>query len=134
MREAWKLWRGRPATGALIPAVSTDERLPAATALHGMVRDRGQLLDPALAAGLLLVVAPEAVLGLNAVTFVVSALVPMRLRARIRPVSAEGKDAREAEAGGFRTVLGDARVRMLAVSSSLAALAPALSVAVPRSR
>src|SRR4051812_12983621 len=99
----------RPATGALIPALTTDEQLSAANALHGMVRDGGQLLGPALAAGLLLAVAPEAVLGLNAATFVVSAFLLMRLRARIRPVSAGGKDAREAETGGFRTVLADAR-------------------------
>ena len=39
-----------------------------------MVRDVGQLLGPACAAGLLLLAGPELVLGLNAITFAISAV------------------------------------------------------------
>src|SRR5690349_11101664 len=77
----------RPATGALLPTLTTPDRLGAANALVSMLRDGGQLLGPALAAGLLLVAGPETVLGFNAVTFVVSALLLTRLRGHVRPVA-----------------------------------------------
>src|SRR5690349_5549099 len=77
----------RPATGALLPTLTTSDRLGPANALASMLRDGGQLLGPALAAGLLLVAGPETVLGFNAVTFVVSALLLTRLRGHVRPVA-----------------------------------------------
>ncbi len=107
----------RPAAGALVPALASDEDLPAANALREMVRDGGQLLGPALAAGLLLVVSPAAVLGVNAATFVVSALLLARLR--VRPVARAQPDAPSAS---VRSVLGDARARTLIVCSAAAAL------------
>ena len=45
----------RPATCALLPAVVTPASLSAANGLFGAVREIGQLLGPALAAGLLLI-------------------------------------------------------------------------------
>ena len=57
------------------------------TACFGAVRDAGMLLGPALAAGLLLVTSPAAVLGLNAATFAVSALALLRLRGHVRAVA-----------------------------------------------
>ena len=109
----------RPAAGALVPALAADEDLPAANALREMVRDGGQLLGPALAAGLLLVVSPAAVLGFNAATFVVSALLLARLR--VRPV-ARAQAAASTPRGNVRSVLRDARARTLIVSSAAAAL------------
>ncbi len=112
----------RPASAALLPALTTDERLPAVNALQGMVREGGQLLGPAIAAGLLLVVAPEAVLGLNAATFAISALLLSRLGPRVRPVSA-GTEAIDAETGGVRALLGDPRTRALLITSGAVTLA-----------
>ena len=53
----------RPATCALLPALVPAERLAAANALYDALRNAGQLLGPACAGALLLVAAPEAVLG-----------------------------------------------------------------------
>ena len=53
----------RPATCALLPAVVTPASLHAANGLFGAVREIGQLIGPAVAAGLLLIASPELVLG-----------------------------------------------------------------------
>jgi MFS family permease len=55
------------------------ERLPAATALYGAVTDLGYVAGPALAAAAFVVVGPETVLAINAVTFGLSALLLSRL-------------------------------------------------------
>jgi MFS family permease len=109
----------RPATGALLPSLTTSEHLGPANALASMLRDSGQLLGPALAAGLLLVAGPEAVLGVNAVTFVVSALLLTRLRGHLRPPA----PAPEGDRPGVRVVLADARARALMVTSGVVTLA-----------
>jgi MFS family permease len=109
----------RPATGALLPTLTTSDRLGPANSLASMLRDGGQLLGPALAAGLLLVAGPETVLGFNAVTFVVSALLLTRLRGRVCPAA----PAKTAEKPGWRVVLGDGRARVLAMTSGVATLA-----------
>jgi MFS family permease len=109
----------RPATGALLPTLTTSERLGAANSLVCMLRDGGQLLGPALAAGLLLVAGPETVLGFNAVTFVISALLLLRLRGHVRPVArAETQDG-----PGWRVVLADVRARVLLITSGAVTLA-----------
>ena len=109
----------RPATGALLPTLTTSERLGAANSLVCMLRDGGQLLGPALAAGLLLVAGPETVLGFNAVTFVISALLLLRLRGHVRPVATTDAPARP----GWRLVLADARARVLLITSGVVTLA-----------
>jgi MFS family permease len=111
----------RPATGALLPTLTTRERLGAANALVSMLRDGGQLLGPALAAGLLLVAGPDTVLGFNAVTFVISALLLTRLRGRVRPVAPAEAD--EPDTPGWRVVLGDVRARVLLITSGVVTLA-----------
>ena len=78
----------RPATCALLPAVVTPASPGAANGLFGAVREIGQLIGPALAAGVLLIAEPELVLALNAVTFATSALLMTRLRGHVRPVAA----------------------------------------------
>jgi MFS family permease len=109
----------RPASGALLPTLTTPERLTTANALQAMLRDGGQLLGPALAAGLLLVAGPETVLGFNAATFVISALLLTRLRGRAREVA----PARESQAPSVRLVLADVRTRVLLVTSGVVTLA-----------
>ena len=73
------------------------------------VRDTGQLLGMMLAAGLLALASPAAVLGLNAVTFAISALLlaaPARPRPRRRARAAGGRARR-----AMRGVLRDRFVR-----------------------
>jgi MFS family permease len=108
----------RPATGALLPTLTTPEHLTTANALQAMLRDGGQLLGPALAAGLLLTAGPETILGFNAATFVVSAVLLTRLRGRVRQVA----PAHEQRAG-VRLVLADARARVLLITSGVVTLA-----------
>ena len=65
----------RPAIMAGLPGLVDDRRLPPATALYGALDDFGHTLGPVLAAGLLLVADPEAVMLVNGASFVVSAVV-----------------------------------------------------------
>ena len=109
----------RPAIGALLPTLTTKEQLGPANALVSMLRDGGQLLGPALAAGLLLIAGPETVLGFNAVTFVLSALLLTRLRGHVRPVAPASAD----EPPRVRLVLADARTRALMITSGVVTLA-----------
>jgi MFS family permease len=85
----------RPATCALLPAVVAEERLGAANALFGAVRELGQLAGPVCAAGILLAGGPQGVLVLNAVTFACSALLLSRLRGHVRPAAAEDSGPEE---------------------------------------
>jgi MFS family permease len=87
----------RPATCALLPAVVTPASLHAANGLFGAVREIGQLIGPAVAAGLLLVASPELILGLNAVTFAASAFLMTRLRGHVEPSTLD--TAAESDAG-----------------------------------
>lgn len=110
----------RPATSALLPSLVADERLPAANALYGVVRDVGQLLGPACAAGLLLLAGPELVIGLNAATFAISAALLLRLRGHVRVIAAGGEDGEPEPAStlaGIGSVLREPVVRTLMASS-----------------
>ena len=84
----------RPATCALLPAVVTPASLSAANGLFGAVREIGQLIGPAVAAGALLFAEPELVLALNAVTFAASALLLTRLRGHVTAVAARRRRGR----------------------------------------
>jgi MFS family permease len=77
----------RPATFALLGGIVSEERLGALNGLYGAARDAGQVLGPAVAGGLLLLTSPQLVLGLNAATFALSALLLAGLRGRVRPVA-----------------------------------------------
>jgi MFS family permease len=85
----------RPATCALVGAVVAEERLGAANALFGAVRELGQLAGPACAAALLALLGAPVVLALNALTFAASALLLTRLRGHVRPAEAEAAHAPE---------------------------------------
>ena len=68
-----------PAALASIPSLVRTRLLPTATSLYGAIADVGFTAGPAIAAAILLVAGPEAILGVNAGTFAVSALVLTRL-------------------------------------------------------
>jgi MFS family permease len=114
----------RPATYALLPCLVDRSRLAAANGLYNAVRETGFLLGPVLAAGLLAVASPAAVLGVNAVTFGLSALLLARLRGHIRGAGAAGRGDDGAPAG-LRVLLADRGVPLLMATSGLVTLAAA---------
>jgi MFS family permease len=64
----------RPAILAGLPSMVDEEQLPAATSLYGAINDLGHTIGPAIAAGVLVVTGPAAVMLANGATFAVSAL------------------------------------------------------------
>ena len=104
----------RPATCALLPAIVDERRLGAANGLFGAMRETGQLIGPALAAGVLLFAGPEAIVGFNAVTFAVSVAMLSRLRGHVRPIASH--DEQDA-AIGVRGLLREPIVRSLVGTS-----------------
>ena len=113
----------RPATYALLPGLVARERLAAANGIFHAVRETGYLLGPVLAAALLAAASPEAVLGVNAITFGISAVLLARLRGHVR-TSAAGRGDDGAPAG-LRTVLAQRGVGLLMATSGLVTLAAA---------
>ena len=107
----------RPATSALLPSLVRPERLTAGNALYGASRDAGHLLGPACAAGVLLFTGPEALLAVNAATFIVSALLLTRLRGVTRPAEASCETLLSATRAGIRAVIGDRMTRTLMCTS-----------------
>jgi MFS family permease len=77
----------KPSSLAALPSLAPGERLPAATALYGAITDLGFIAGPAIAALVLLVGAPEAILFANAATFAISAIVVAALPFGDAPVS-----------------------------------------------
>lgn len=118
----------RPATCALLPAIVDERRLGAANGLFGAMRETGQLLGPAVAAGVLLFAGPELLVGLNAVTFACSVLMLSRLRGHVRPV--ETVDQQQDDEGSLRSLLREPVVRSLvATSGAVMLVAGATNVA-----
>jgi MFS family permease len=105
----------RPATCALLPALVDERRLGSANGLFGAMRETGQLLGPALAAGLLLLAEPELIIGFNAVTFAASVFLLTRLRGHVRPVATELEEG--AREGTLRSLLREPVVRSLVGTS-----------------
>jgi MFS family permease len=111
-----------PATSALLPRLVQDEHLPAANALYDAVCDAGQLIGPVCTAALLLLGEPELVLGLNAATFAVSALLLCRLRGGLREETEEHADVADAPvAASLRDVFREP-VLWTVMGSSLAVM------------
>jgi MFS family permease len=77
-----------PAALASLPSLVEERRLPAATSVYGAIADFGFIAGPAFAALVLLLGGPETILGVNAVTFALSALALGFLRFGAAPVSA----------------------------------------------
>jgi MFS family permease len=112
----------RPATAALLPSLVSPDRLTAANALYGASRDAGHLLGPACAAGVLLFAGPETLLLLNALTFVVSALLLAHLGGIPRPSPASGDTLIGDTRAGIRAVIGDPITRTLMITSGAVVL------------
>lgn len=74
-----------PATLAALPSLVRRDNLSAATSLYGAITDLGLAVGPAIAAAALLVIDAEGILVVNAVTFVVSAILLARLDFGERP-------------------------------------------------
>jgi MFS family permease len=121
----------RPATTALLPSLVPDRHLTAANALYGMMRDVGQIVGPACAAGMLLLAGPQLVIGLNAVTFAISAALLLPLRGHLRVVSsADEGPVPSSTRAGIGAVLRDPVVRTLMTGSGAVILvAGAMNVA-----
>jgi MFS family permease len=122
----------RPATTALLPSLVADRQLTAANALYGMMRDVGQILGPACAAAMLLLAGPQLVIGLNGVTFAISAALLLPLRGNLRAGSSSEGDAPvpRSTRAGVRAVLRDPVVRTLMTGSGAVVLvAGAMNVA-----
>jgi MFS family permease len=90
-----------PAALSGLPRLAPGDLRPAAMSLFGALDDIGLTVGPALAGALLAVTAPTTLMGLNAITFAISAIA-------IASVSA-GEPAERAAGPGFRRLLADAR-------------------------
>lgn len=94
-----------PAVAATIPSIVTEDDLVAANALNGTIDNVVVIAGPAVGALILAFGSDAVVFGVNAASFVVSALLVSRIRTRSRPV-----DVTEAGAAGpLRQMLVGAR-------------------------
>lgn len=82
-----------PAALAGLPSLVKAERLPSATALFGAIADIGFIAGPAIAAGVLAIGGPEAILFGNAATFAISSVALTQIRFGAAPPLAEGEAA-----------------------------------------
>jgi MFS family permease len=80
-----------PAALAGLPSLVQPSRLPAATALFGAIADIGFIAGPAIAAGVLALGGPEAILLGNAATFAISGVALTQIRFGAAPRPAEGE-------------------------------------------
>ena len=122
----------RPATTALLPSLVADRHLTAANALYGVMRDVGQILGPVCAAAMLLLAGPQLVIGLNAVTFAISAALLLPLRGRLRSAArrAGRRTGPAHDARRHQRLLRDPVVRTLMTGSGAVVLvAGAMNVA-----
>jgi MFS family permease len=91
-----------PAALAGLPSLVKPARLPSATALFGAIADIGFIAGPAIAAGVLAIGGPEAILLGNAATFAISGVALTQIRFGAAPPLAEGEDAPLGLLGGAR--------------------------------
>lgn len=91
-----------PASLAALPTLVREDRLPAATALFGIVGNLGYTVGPALGAAALLVVGPGGLLVANGLTFALSAAFLATI-----PFAAQG--AATGDSGARRSLLVEAR-------------------------
>jgi MFS family permease len=90
-----------PATAAMVPQLLGEEQLAAGNALTETINNVAIVVGPAVGALVLLIGAPWVVLGLDAVTFLLSALLVRRLAARSVPtdVTSAGGPVRQVMVG-----------------------------------
>jgi MFS family permease len=112
-----------PAALAGVSRLAPGERRRAGLGLFGALDDIGLTLGPALAAGLLAVVSPSALLGVNAASFAVSAMLLAGLGPRGRADEpAERRSLWTDLRVGLRALGGLHGVRLLLASSTAAVL------------
>jgi MFS family permease len=112
-----------PAALAGVARLAPGDRRPAAVGLFGALDDIGLTVGPALAAALFAMTGPEALLGANAASFAVSAM----LLAGIRGYSRNAEEIQYRSLwtdlrDGLRSLGGRADVRLLLASSTAAVL------------
>lgn len=112
-----------PAALVGVTRLAADKRRPAALGLFGALDDIGLTLGPALAIGLLAVVPPAALFGVNGASFAVSAVLLAGLGRRSpRGDRTEHHSLWTDLRVGLRTLGGQADVRLLLASSTAAVL------------
>src|SRR5437764_5368346 len=111
-----------PAVAATIPSVVGEDDLVAANALNGTIENLVVIAGPAVGAVVLLIGSPTAVFVVNAASFVLSAVLVVRIRVRSRPVDVtEGGSAGVSRqiAVGARTIASSPAARTLVAFSAL---------------
>jgi MFS family permease len=112
-----------PAALSGVTRLAPGERRPAALGLFGALDDLGLTAGPALAAGLLAVLPPAVLLGANAASFALSAL----LLVSVGPLARSGERVEYRSLWtdlrvGLRVLGGRAEIRLLLASSTAAVL------------
>jgi MFS family permease len=107
----------RPAILAGLPGLVHEDRLAPATSLYGALEDLGHTLGPVLAAGLLLVAAPDTIMVANGVTFAISALVLTRTPLGTAPSEPATSLLRQTR-DGLQATMENRVLRCLIVASS----------------
>ena len=104
-----------PAVSAMIPQIADSDELAAANALNGTIENLTVITGPAVGAGLLALGSPSTVFVINAASFLLSAVIVMRMKVRSRPVDV----TESGEAGvveqmlvGVRTILHNPSARV----------------------
>jgi MFS family permease len=80
-----------PAVAATIPSIVSEDDLVAANAMNGTIDNLVVILGPAIGAALLVFGSPALTFGVNAGSFVLSALIVSLIRTRSRPVDVTEK-------------------------------------------
>ncbi|MDQ1680090.1 MAG: hypothetical protein QOI42_949, partial [Frankiaceae bacterium] len=103
-----------PATSAMVPQLLGEDNLAAGNALTETINNVAVLAGPGIGALVLLVGSPAAVFGLDALTFVLSAVLVHAIRARSTPtdVSADGGPLRQVMVG-VRAIVGSVSASVL---------------------
>jgi MFS family permease len=113
-----------PAVAATVPSVVGERDLVAANALNGTIDNLVVIAGPAVGALLLLVGSPAAAFAVNAGSFVVSAALVSRIRARSQPVDV----TEQGTAGPFaQMVVGVRTVASLTAARTLVAFCALVS-------
>jgi MFS family permease len=111
-----------PAALAGVARLAPGDRRPAALGLYGALDDIGLTAGPALAAGLFAVVPGSALLGVNAATFALSAVLLAGVGPRGTGERVEYRSLWTDLRVGLRAIGGRADVRLLLASSTAAVL------------
>ena len=103
-----------PATSAMVPQLLGEEQLAAGNALTETINNVAIIGGPAVGAIVLALGSPPIVMGIDAVTFAISAILVSRMQARSTPtdVSADGGPFRQM-AVGIKTLFGSATALLL---------------------